>query len=75
MLDTDGQYLVSYCEDGYDEEYDEYWEEWYISDPSRESYKPKITLNSDGFTISADAVGTYNELTWIPHAYRYIAFS
>lgn len=74
LLDTNGQYLATYCEEGYDEEYDEYWEDWYIADPSTESYKPKITLNSDGFTISADYVGTYNELTWYPHAYRYTAF-
>lgn len=74
MMDTGGNYLVSYCEEGYDEDYDEYWEDWYISDSSMDSYKPTITLQSDGFKISATYVGTYNELSWYPHAYRYIAF-
>lgn len=74
LFDTNGQYLACYCEEEYDEYEDEYYEYWYIGDPSMESYKPKITLTSDGFKISADYVGTYNELTWYTHAYRYIAF-
>lgn len=75
LLDTNGQYLATYCEEEYDEYEDEYYEYWYIGDPSTESSKPKITLTSDGFKISADYVGTYNELTWYTNAYRYIAFS
>lgn len=74
LLDTNGQYLATYCEEEYDEYEDEYYEYWYIGDPSTESHKPKITLTSDGFKISADYVGTYNELTWYTLAYRYIAF-
>lgn len=74
LLDTNGQYLATYCEEEYDEYEDEYYEYWYISDPSSESAKPNITLTSDGFKIATSYSGTYSELCWYPHAYRYIAF-
>lgn len=75
LLDTNGQYLATYCEEEYDEYEDEYYEYWYIGDPWLDSTKPNITLTSDGFKVSATETGTYNELCWYPHAYRYIAFS
>ncbi len=73
MRDTAGHYLVNYCEEEYDEYEDEYYEYWYLGDPM-DSETPSITLNSDGFTIKATSYGTYNEIMWLPLAYRYIAF-
>ncbi len=69
MRDTAGHYLVHYEE--YDE--DEDYSDWYLSDPM-DSDRPSITLNSDGFTVKATSYGTYNEIMWLPLAYRYIAF-
>ena len=34
---------------------------------------PKVTFNSDGFTVDADEEGEYGELRWFPCKYRYFA--
>lgn len=74
MIDSAGYYLASYWE--HDEDADESYA--YLSDPTvdpniNDDCKPKITFTSDGFMITADWDGEYNEITWYPHAYRYIA--
>lgn len=74
MKDTAGGCVSRATEESYDEYEDEYYEDIYCGDVGNGNYVI-VTMNSDGFKISADYEGDNNEIQWFPTQYRYIAFS
>lgn len=72
MKDSAGGCVSRATEESYDEYEDTYYEDIYCGDVGNGSHVI-VTMNLDGFKISADYEGDDNEIQWLPTKYRYIA--